>query len=132
MIALAGCSTQHRILVIGLKSVELVLDLHRRGYLRSASSGNCGRAAKQYDVALVDWRWRTLNALEATLDWLVNFLNPKGLLVVWANPQKPTVNQSPRDTLKRRGFIIEQGIVHDWGCAISARRNQTSPVRKVA
>jgi hypothetical protein len=132
MIALAGCSTQHRILVIGLKSMDLVLDLHRRGYLRAASSGNCGRAAKQYDVALVDWRWRTLSALEATLDWLVNFLDPKGLLVVCVDPQKPAVNQSLRDTLKKRGFVIEQGIVHDSGCAVSARRSETGPTRKAA
>jgi hypothetical protein len=44
MIALARCSTQHRILVAGSKSVELMLDLHRRGYLRTASSGKRPRS----------------------------------------------------------------------------------------
>jgi hypothetical protein len=132
MIALARCSTHHRILVAGSKSVELMLDLHRRGYLCAASSGNCGRAAGQYDVALVDWRWRTLNALEATLDRLVNFLGPTGLVVVWVDAQKPAANQNLQGSLEKRGFVIEQGTVHDWGCAISARRSQTSPVRKAA
>ncbi len=33
MIALAGCSTRQRIVVAGSKSMELMLELHRRGYL---------------------------------------------------------------------------------------------------
>jgi hypothetical protein len=32
MIALAGCSTGQRILVAGSKSMELTMELHRRGY----------------------------------------------------------------------------------------------------
>jgi hypothetical protein len=91
-----------------------------------------GRAAGQYDIALVDWRRRTLSALEATLDWLVTFLGPKGLVVVWVDAQKPTANQSLRGSVEKRGFVIEQGIVHDLGCAISARRSQTNPIRKAA
>ena len=63
MIALADCSTQQRIIVAGSKSMELMLELHRRGYLRAAATGNCGRSAGQYDVALVDWRRRTLREL---------------------------------------------------------------------
>jgi len=43
MIALAGCSTRHRIVVAGSKSMELMLELHRHGYLRAAATGNCGR-----------------------------------------------------------------------------------------
>ena len=43
MIALAGCAMQHRILVAGSKSVEMMIELHRRGYFGAASTGNCGR-----------------------------------------------------------------------------------------
>jgi hypothetical protein len=43
MIALAGCSTRQRIVVAGSKSMELMLELHRRGYLLAAAAGNCGR-----------------------------------------------------------------------------------------
>ena len=89
MIALAGCSTQHRIVVAGFKSIEMMLDLQRRGYLRAAATANCGRPAGQYDVALVDWRRRTLNALEAALDWLVDFLSPGAVLVVWVDRNRP-------------------------------------------
>jgi len=132
MITLAGCSTQHRIVVAGSKSMELMLELHRRGYFRAAATGNCGRPAGQYDVALVDWRRRTLHALETTLDWLVNFLSPSGVLVVWVDAQKPAANQSLRASLEKRGFVIEQGAVPECGCALSARRLQTYPLQKAA
>jgi hypothetical protein len=132
MIALAGCSTQHRIVVAGSKSMELMLKLHRRGYLRAAATGNCGRPAGQYDVALVDWRRRTLRALETTLDWLVPFLSPSGVLVVWVDAQKPEANQGLRASLEKHGFVIEQGTVHECGCALSARRQLTFPLQKAA
>ena len=132
MIALAGCSTQHRILVAGSKSMEMMMELHRRGYLRAAATGNCGRPAGQYDVALVDWRRRPLRTLEATLDWIANFLSPTGTLVVWDDAQKPTVNQSLRALLEARGFTVVQSTVHECGCALAARRQQTYPLQKAA
>ena len=39
MIALAGCSTRQRIVVVGSKSMELMLELHRRGYSLAAAAG---------------------------------------------------------------------------------------------
>lgn len=132
MIALAGCTTQQRIVVAGTKSMELMLDLHRRGYLRAAAAGNCGRPASQYDVGLVDWRRRTLHALEPTLDWLINVLSARAVLVVWVDAQKPAANQGLRASLARRGFVVEQGIVHPCGCALSARRSQAHPLQQAA
>jgi acetolactate synthase regulatory subunit len=132
MIALACCSKQHRIVVAGSKGVELMFELHRRGYVRAAATANCGHPAGQYDVALVDWRRRTFKTLESALDWLVDFLSPAGVLVVWVDPQKPSGNQSIRLFLERRGFVIESGIVHECGCAVSARRREMNPVREAA
>ncbi|SDI27049.1 hypothetical protein SAMN05444171_4810 [Bradyrhizobium lablabi] len=132
MIALAGCSKQHRIVVAGSKAVELMLELHRRGYARTAATANCGHPAGQYDVALVDWRRRTFKSLEIALDWLVDFLSPSAVLVVWVDPQKATANDALRLSLERRGFVIEGGTVHDCGCAVSARRRELKPVRKAA
>ena len=132
IIALAGCSTRHRIVVAGSKSTELMLELHRRGYLLAAATGNCGRPAGQYDVALVDWRRRSLHALEATLDWLVNFLRPNAVLVVWVDAQKSAANESLRAAVAKRGFVVVQGTVHECGCAVSARRLQAYPVQKAA
>jgi hypothetical protein len=132
MIALACCSKQHRIVVAGSRGVELMLELQRRGYVRTAATANCGQPAGQYDVALVDWRRRTSKSLEVALDWLVDFLGSSGVLVVWVDPQKATANEALRQSLERRGFVIEAGTVHDCGCAVSARRREMNPIRKAA
>jgi hypothetical protein len=132
MIALAGCSKQHRIVVAGSKGVELMLELQRRGYVRTAATANCGHPAGQYDVALVDWRRRTFKSLEVALDWLVGFLSPAGVLVIWVDPQKAAANETLRQSLEQRGFMIEAGTVHECGCAVSARRREMNPVRKAA
>src|SRR5580704_15591931 len=130
MIALAGCSEQHRIVVAGSKAIELMLDLHRRGYTQAAATANCGHPAGQYDVALVDWRRRTFKTLEVALDWLAEFLGPAGVVVVWVDPQKAAANETLRLSLEQRGFVIESGTVHECGCAVSARRREANPLRK--
>jgi hypothetical protein len=84
------------------------------------------------DVALIDWRRRSFNALETTLDWLVNFLKPGAVLVVWVDAQKPAANQGLRASLEKRGFVLKQGTVHDCGCAVAGRRQQTHPLQKAA
>jgi hypothetical protein len=132
MIELARCSKQQRIVVAGAKSVELTLELNHRGFLNVAGMANCGVPAGQYDVALVDWRRRTLLALETALDRLVKFLNPAGLLVVWVDPQKATANDALRAALERRGFVIEAGTVHECGSAFSGRRREITPLRQAA
>jgi len=132
MIALAGCSKQHRIVVAGSRGVELMLELQRRGYAHTAATANCGHPAGQYDVALVDWRRRTFKSLEVALDWLVGFLSPASVLVVWVDPQKAAANEALRLSLEGRGLVIEAGTVHDCGCAVSARRREMNPLRKAA
>jgi hypothetical protein len=132
MIALAGCSTRQRIVVVGSKSMELMLELHRRGYSLAAAAGNCGRPTGQYDVAFVDWRRRTLRSLEPTMDWLMNFLTPRAVLVVWVDAQKPAANESLRASVAKRGFVIVRGAVHECGSALVARRSQDYPVQKAA
>jgi hypothetical protein len=112
--------------------MELMLELHRRGYLLAAAAGNCGRPTGQYHVALVDWRRRTLHALETTMDWLVNFLGPCAMLVAWVDAQKPAANESFRASVAKRGFVIVHGAVHECGCAFLARRSQAYPVQKAA
>ena len=106
--------------------------LQRGGYLGAAATANCGRAAKQYNAALVDWRQRSLPALEPTLDWLADYLNPTGVLVVWVDPQKPAANQDLRAALQRHGFRVEAATAYDYGYAISARRSEVSPLSQAA
>jgi hypothetical protein len=132
MIALGGCSKQHRIVVAGARAIELTLELHRRGYARAAATANCGHPAGQYDVVLVDWRRRTFRTLEVALDWLVELLSPAGTLVVWLDPQKAGANEPLCLALERRGFVIEASTVHACGCAVSARRREMNAARKAA
>jgi len=94
-----------------------------------AATANCGRPAQQYDVVFVDWRRRTLRALETTLDWLTDCLSPEGVLVVWADPQKPAARDSLCHALESRGFVIEATSVREDGCAVSARRCDVTDFR---
>jgi len=132
MIDLARCSKLKRIIVAGANSAALMFELHRRGYVRVATTANCGLPAGQYDVALVDWRQRSIKALDTTLDWLVDFLSPAGVLVVWVDPQEPAANRKLRSALEKHGLIVEAGTVREHGSALSAQRSELKPISKVA
>jgi hypothetical protein len=132
MLALARCSKHHRIIVAGSQRSELMFELHRRGYGRVATTTTCGLPDGQYDVALVDWRQHSINALETTLDWLVHFLTPSGVLVAWLDPQERAGNRTLRAMLERHGLVVEAGTVRDHGSAVAARRCDPCPLSKVA
>jgi hypothetical protein len=82
VISLAHFGKHERILIGGGKSMESMFDLERQSYSHVASVANCGHLAKQYHVALVDWQLRTFRSLEATPNWLLDFLCDEGLLIV--------------------------------------------------
>ena len=132
MIAITGCTARQRIIVIGTKSMELMMALQRRGYLQAAAAGNCGVPAGQYEVALVDWRRRTLNALDTTMDWLDNFLSPRAVLAIWVDAQKPAAKDNLRAAVSRHGFVVLQGAEHPCGSMLLARRSQAYPLQKAA
>jgi hypothetical protein len=132
MIALAQCSKLHRIIVAGEKSIELMFELERWGYAHAASTANCGRPAEQYEVMLIDWRRRTFRSLETTLDWLVDFLHPDGIVVVWTDRQKAQARECVSAALEERGLNIKATTVRADGWLISARRREMRPIRKAA
>ena len=132
MIDLARCSKLDRIIVAGAKSAALMFELHRRGYVRVATTANCGLPAGQYDVALVDWRERSIKALDPTLGWLVDFLRSAGVLVVWIDAQEPASNRKLRSMLEKHSLMVETGTVRDDGCAVSAQRSEVKAISKVA
>lgn len=132
MIDLARCSKLDRIIVAGAKSAALMFELHRRGYVRVATTANCGLPAGQYDVALVDWRERSIKGLDTTLDWLVDFLGSAGVLVVWVDPQEPAGNRKLRSMLEKHDLVVEAGTVREHGSAVSAQRSEMKAVPKVA
>jgi hypothetical protein len=131
MVELARCSKHNRIIVAGAKSAALMFELHRRGYVRVATTANCDLPAGQYEVALVDWRERSLKALDTTLDWLVDFLSPAGALVVWIDSQGLGGNRKLRSLLEKHGLVVEAGIVREHGCAVSAQRAGIKPISRV-
>jgi hypothetical protein len=132
MMTLARCSKQRRIIIAGAKSAELMAELHSRGYHRAASTATCGLPHGQYDSALIDWRQRSTKALATTLDWLVDFLTPTGVLAIWVDPQDAAGNSTFRTALESHGLTVEAGSIHVHGSAISARRCEISPFSKVA
>ena len=100
--------------------------------MRVATTANCGLPAGQYDVALVDWRERSIKALDTTLGWLLDFLTPAGGLAVWLDPLQPATGRPLRTVLESHGFRIEAGTVHERGSAVAARRCELKPISKVA
>jgi hypothetical protein len=132
MIALAQCAKRARIIVMGTRSPEFMFELHGRGYGRVATAASCGLPDEQYDVALVDWRQRSMKSLDTALGWLVDYLDPAGVLVIWVDPQAPTANRKLRSILESHGLFVEAGTVREHGSAIAARRSSKSPLSKAA
>jgi hypothetical protein len=122
MIELARCSKLHRIIVAGANGPHRMFELNRRGYDRVATTATCGLPAGQYDVAFVDWRLHSIKALETMLDWLVHFLAPASVLVIWIDTDECTDNRKLGSMLERLGFRVEVGTRCERGLAISARR----------
>jgi hypothetical protein len=132
MIQLACCSMSHRIIVAGSKSRELLFELHRRGYTHVATTATCGLPRGQCNAALIDWRLGSIAALERTLAWLVHFLAPAAVLVVWIDSSEPSGNRKLRSMLERLGFTIEAGTRCEHGFAVSARRRDAVPMNAAA
>jgi hypothetical protein len=132
MIELARATPSQRVIVAGSSSADIFVELHRRGYLRATTTKMSRYPCAQYDVALVTSCDHSAKALDATLDWLVHFLNSTGVVVVWVSPHERTSHQQIRFMLERRGFRIECGSRCENGVAIVARRTELIPAAKVA
>jgi hypothetical protein len=124
MVELARCSTDHRIVLAGCKEPYGIVELHRRGYCHVATTATCKLSRGQYDVAFVEWRRHSIKALEATLDWLVHFLSPKGVLVIWIDAAPGA--RKLRSAIERLGFRADIGTRCENGFAISPRRIDVS------
>ena len=132
MIELVRCSRSHRIIVAGSNCSEHMFELHRRGYSRVATTATCGLPQSRYDVALVDWQHQSIKALETTLDWLVHFLAPTSVLVIWIDSTRRAENQKLGPILERLGFRVEAGTRCEQGFVISARRRDAAQMTVAA
>ena len=132
MLALAGCSKQHRIVVAGSKGVELMLELQRRGYVRHGGHGQLRPSGRPIRRGAGRLAAPHVQDPRGRAGLVGGFPRPTGVLVVWVDPQKEVANEALRASLERRGFVIEAGAVHDCGCAVSARRREANALRKAA
>jgi hypothetical protein len=125
LVKLARCSKRQRIIVAGSMAPELVRQLHRHGCNRVATMETCGLPHGQYEAALVAWQGHSMNALEATLDWLVHFVSASGALVLWITKDQCS---RPRlhSMLVRLGFCSETITGCEHGVVISARRHDAT------
>jgi hypothetical protein len=80
------------------------------------------------------WHWLIGGAAlsEALRQRSNGFLDAEGTLVVATDPQKAHTREALNAALEKRGFVIEDTIVHAGGCAVSARRRTLRPVLKAA
>ena len=122
MIGLARCSALDRIILAGSQSPHRMFELHRHGFIRVATTASCGLPRGQYNVALIDWQLPSIKALAATLDWLVHFLGPEGVLVIALDTREGRDSHKLRPVLAKLGFRVEAGTRCECGVAISARR----------
>jgi hypothetical protein len=132
LVELARAAKSHRIIVAGSNCSEVFLELRQLGYSRVATTKTCRIPCTQHDVALLAWREHSIKALATTLDWLVHFLNPGGVLVVWLKPHERMPNRKLRAAMEGLGFRIEAGARCENGVAISARRLESTPAAKAA
>ena len=101
--------------------------LRRRGYNRVATTATCGHhPGGQYQAAFVDWQPHSMRALETTLRWLVQFLAPTSVVVIWIDSGDCADQRKLRLILERLGFRVEAGTRCEQGLAISARRLDVS------
>jgi hypothetical protein len=122
MLALARCSIRHRIVVTGTHSAALMFALHRRGYAHVAITANSPLANGQYEVALIDWREKSIDSLKTMLDWLMDFLDPADVIVMCVDSLRSSEERQIRSVLGKCGLSVETGTAGDFGLAISAWR----------
>jgi hypothetical protein len=75
---------------------------------------------------LVDWQLHSIEALEATLTWLVHFLALDGVLVVCVDSAERLGRRKLGLMLQQLGFRVEAGTRCEQGLAVSARRPDAS------
>lgn len=131
MLQLARAAKSNRLIVVGPASSEIYRELHRRGHPHATTTKLAHIPCGQYDIAMVAWRERSIKAFEATLVWLLHFLNHNGVLVVWPD-EGEGMGRELRLTFDRLGFRVEAGSHCENGVATSARRFDLKPAAKAA
>jgi hypothetical protein len=132
MIELARAAKSQRIITGGANQFDMLVELHRRGYMRTTSMRTCRIPCRQFDVALVASGAQPMRDLEATLDRLVSFLGPAGVLVVWVASRESMPDRKLRLLFERLAYRVESGTCCEGGIALCARPIEACLLGKAA
>jgi hypothetical protein len=121
MIELTGLSNLHRAIVAGSDSMELYLDLRRRGFIRVATTTTCRVPKGQHAVGLITGQ-NTLQALESALTKISQYLSASAAIAVLIDSRESGFCLKIRSRLEQMGFRIEAGVRCQQGLLLSAYR----------
>jgi len=121
MIELTGLSNLHRAIVAGSDSMELYLELRRRGFIRVATTTTCRVPKGQHAVGLITGQ-NTLQALESALTKISQYLSASAAIAVLIDSRESGFCLKIRSRLEQMGFRIEAGVRCQQGLVLSAYR----------
>jgi hypothetical protein len=131
MIELTRLSHLHRVIVAGSDSLELYLALRRRGFIRVATTATCRIPKGQHSVGLITGQ-NTLQAIEAALAQITQFLTTSAAIAVLIDSRESGVCLKIRNRLEQIGFRIEAGVRCQQGLVLSAYRHGFGQMEKAA
>ena len=131
LLALTRFADSQRAIVAGSRSVEVHLELLRRGVHRSATIASCRIACGQYDVAFVVGR-QPSHSFELLMLRVLPYLKTRAVLAVWIDAEPHGRASSVQTLLQRVGFRIEAGSRCGNGFVLAARRLEWSPMANAA
>jgi hypothetical protein len=131
MIELTRLSYLHRVIVAGSDSLELYLALRRRGFIRVATTATCRIPKGQHSVGLITGQ-NTLQAIEAALAQITQFLTTSAAIAVLIDSRESGVCLKIRTRLEQIGFRIEAGVRCQQGLVLSAYRHGFGQMEKAA
>jgi hypothetical protein len=125
MIGLTRLSNLHR------NSLELCFALRRRGFIRVATTATCRIPKGQHAVGLITGQ-DSLQALEASLTRISQFLSPSAAIAVLIGSRESGLSLKIRARLQQMGFRIEAGVRCQQGLVLSAYRQGFAQMENAA
>ena len=121
MIELTRLSSLQRAILAGSDRMEMYLALRRRGLIRVATPETSRMAKGQHAVGLITGQ-NSLQAIEAALAQISQFLSASAAVAVLIDSRESGVCLKIRNKLEQMGFRIEAGVRCQQGLVLSAYR----------
>jgi hypothetical protein len=129
MIGLTRLTPMQRVIVAGSESMELYLELRRRGFFRATTPELCRRPRVQHAIGFIAGHG-ALAGIEPSLDQISAFLAVNaGLALLVGSGQN---GLQIRRKLEALGFRIEAGVRCSQGLVLSASRHGYQQLARAA